>query len=348
MRLGLLITGRCNATCTHCTTNSSPHNETTLPEQQILSLMDQAAALRIAGDELLFCISGGEPFVDAAKLTRIVAHGAALGGRVTCTTNGYWASSDEKARLLLGALRQAGLDSLGVSTSRFHQQFIKLDRVRRALATAKELGIKTVLKWARIKDDSHEASFQSLAATTRPDSVESFPVVPYIRRGESLPEDEYIREPRLPEGTCPAATLTVREDGTVYTCCNPGGFARLLRVGNALDQGLASSYDRYLTQGTQQILRFHGPRYFAEKIREAGLGGSLRSAYADVCDLCGHIASNPKLTAVAKTASREFEVAQFQEMIKDVAGASSLPRRPAPTARKRGTGRKATWHAKSM
>ena len=318
MRLALLVTSRCNASCIHCTTDSSPHKSLALGGQRIKDLMTEAAALRARGDPLLFCISGGEPFLDFKQLLETVSHGTALGGQVTCTTNGSWASSDDRARSMLGALKEAGLYALGVSTSQFHQEYVKPDRVRRALAIARGHGIKTILKCAVTKSDRKSGWARSFARSVRPDKVEIFPVVPYLRSGAALPEDEYIRKPGLPRGRCPAAMLTIREDGRAYTCCNPGGFVDALSLGNALDSGLEPAAEKFHTQALQQVLIRRGPAYLAKAISAQGLGERLRSSYADVCDLCAHIAGDKTLADIAVKVSEQFERERMKALFKAI------------------------------
>lgn len=330
MRLALLVTARCNATCTHCTTDSSPRKHASLGGDDICRLMDQAAALRQPQDPLTFCISGGEPFLDIARLVKVASHGTLLGGQVTCTTNAFWASSDEKAGRVMAELKQAGLHALGVSTSRFHQQFVKPERVLRALAFARRAGVRTVLKCAVTVADRRDGWPEAFGRRANPDQLEIFPVVPYLRKDAALPAESYLREPGTPRGTCPASILTVREDGTAYTCCNPGGFAPLLSVGNALHEGLGATYARFLTQGIQHVLMRRGPAWFADRIRRRGLGHLLRPAYADVCDLCGHIAADPRLSSLARKDAERYESRQMAALFRKFKRSiRSLKRRPS-------------------
>jgi MoaA/NifB/PqqE/SkfB family radical SAM enzyme len=329
MQIGLLITARCNAACTHCATSCGPGRTEALPETRIIEIMDEAAELTADGEELVFSISGGEAFLDFPKLLRIVKHGAGLGGRVTCVTNGYWASSDERARTLLESLKESGLSSIGISTSQFHQRYVKLHRAQRALTTAARLGITTVLKVAYTRQDKPEAehlrAWAQAAGVTR---VEIFPVLPYVRDGADLPEGDYAREEGLPEGVCPIPTLTLREDGTAYSCCAPGGFTEFLSLGNVFDQGLRHTHRKFLLNGKQRLLRDLGPIHFARLIEAQGLGHLLRKSYAGVCDLCAHIASDPRLSEVAETAAFDHELEFLGAALRRIA--SGLPRDTPP------------------
>lgn len=332
MRFGFLITARCNAACAHCTTNSGPYEEQELRADTVADLMDQAAALwqqeRAPGERLEFCFSGGEPFTDFARLVGLVRHGAGLGAAVTCVTNGSWAVSDERARDRVAQLKEAGLTTLGVSTSRFHQQFVKRDRVRRALDAAREAGIRTALKCAITavdRDGPH--SLEQWARARHVDKLELFAVTPYVRIGAALPEDDFLRTEGIPAGRCPAATLTVREDGRAYTCCMPGAFTDFLKVGNVFETSLAVLYDRFYLEARQRTLRHRGPRHFARAVIAAGQGARLRDRYESVCDLCAHIARDPVMAPIAARAAEQFADEQLRAAMARPTSASL----PAPT-----------------
>lgn len=321
MQFGLLITSRCNAACTHCATSCGPQRHGHLPESELLRVMDEAAALHRteAQGQLVFSISGGEPFLDLVLLTTLVSHGTALGGAVSCQTNGYWASNDIKARQILARLKEAGLVSLGVSASRFHEQFVRRSRVERALAIARQLGIETALKCALTQGDTELEQWARACAV---DVREIFPVHPYLREGARLDAGAYRARPGIPQAPCPAAVLTLREDGQAYTCCSPGGFNAFLRLGDIGTDSIEQLRDHFHIGGRQQILRRHGPAHFVGEIERRGLAGRLRPAYADVCDLCCHIGNDPQMAAVASEVSAQFEQDQLRDLFERMAQAA--------------------------
>ena len=318
MNLGLVITDRCNAACAHCSTSCGPSRTAALTADQVKDLMNQAVALS-DGDAPTFGITGGEPFLDFDQLLELVAHGTVVGGRVTCMTNAYWATSDDKARAMLVALKRAGLRTLGVSTSRFHERFVSRERVKRALRLAREAGIVTALKCALTESDRSDIDgLEPWARRAGADFLELFPVLPYIREGEAWPEAEFSRQPGLPEGTCPAPQVTVRPNGMAYTCCHPGATGDFHSLGNAAD-GLASIRDAFHLGGKLRILRDRGPAHFARAIQQAGKGSLLRNAYASVCDLCAHVAAEPELAAVAETVAKDYERRYLEEIFAELA-----------------------------
>jgi pyruvate-formate lyase-activating enzyme len=322
MQLALFMTARCNAQCTHCAPDSGPHKSGSQPTATLFRLMDEAAALNEPDEPLYFYLTGGEAFLDFQRLVDVIAYGKSLGARVTVTTNCFWASEDGKARRMLEAVRDAGLWALGASTSRFHQQYVKTERVRRALTIARELGIYTIVKCAVTVSDREDGWAERFAEAVPTDAREIFPIVPYLRRGATLPESEYVRSPGLPEGPCPGALLTVREDGDAFACCNPGGFAEMLRVGSVHESSVAQLRERHLLGGVQQVLLEHGPIRFAREAIAQGHGGRLRSSYEGVCDLCAHIGSDPILSRIAVDMGEAIERERLEAMFRKLLDAA--------------------------
>lgn len=313
MFLGLLITARCNAACLHCSTSCGPSRTEALGEHEIVRLMDEAAGIH-DGSALQFCFSGGEVFLDFGQLLRLVAHGKRLGAAVDCVSNGYWASTDARAQARLEALRDCGLRGIALSTSRFHQQFIRRERVERALRIARALGFYTVLKCPLTRSDRN-SDLERWARAVDVDELEVFPVLPHLRQGAALPASDYDARPGLPDGACPGAVLTVREDGNAYTCCNAGGFNDFLRLGSIRERPLEGLARDFRIGGRQRLLRLRGPAYFARKAVARGLGGRLRESYGSVCELCAHIGSDRALADCAAQVADSFEKGQVRALL---------------------------------
>jgi len=299
MILGFVIGAQCNATCEHCGKGYGPTRREALSTDRIVRLMSEAALIA-DGEPLCFAITGGEPFVRFESLVEIVTHAARLGAEVTCVTNAFWATTDELTVAKLAILRDSGLTELAISVSRFHQRFVPLRRVRRALETAVALGIATTLKGAVTKPDLQPGGeLAEWKEHLDADEIEIFPVLPYVREGVALPEDVYYRVPGLPENRCPSEILNVDFNGVARSCCSPGRDDTFLGLGHIDSTPLAEINRRFLQQRKQQILREIGPIAFARAAIAAGLGHHLRDAYAGPCDLCLHVRTDPALRRVA-------------------------------------------------
>jgi hypothetical protein len=308
MKLGVMLTNRCNATCAHCTTQSGPHKSTALGLSKTLSLIDEAAALTLPGHSLFFGFSGGEIFLDLEQLLEVVRHGASLNAEMSCVTNAFWATTEDRTNSIIGRLRQAGLKYLAVSTSQHHQRFISITRVRRATRAARAAGIQTLLKIAFSVEDEKQGLVSQWGELVEADAVQAIPITPYVREGVTLPEHSYVRSMGLPAGQCPSPLLTVREDGAAFSCGSSGAFKPMLRVGTLSESPLEAIADRFYFGAVQRVLRERGPIHFARRALAQGQGGRLRPGYANECDLCAHIASDAALTACALDSAQEYRV----------------------------------------
>ena len=309
MRLALVMSKRCTASCGHCSTNCGPSQTQALAREQLLRLMDEAAAID-DGEELHFHLTGGEPFMDFDTLLAVVSQAGSLKARVGCTTNAFWARTETIATQKLRMLRDAGLGTLAVSTSRFHEEFVPLRSVEIALRAATRLGMDTELKGAVTKSDlGRGANLERWRERLDADMVSIFPVIPYLREAASLPDGEYIRDKGLPDDRCPSEVLTIEPDGVAMSCCGQASQSRFLALGTTHDDSLATLNARLKSAAGQQLLRATGPIAFARAAIAAGQGHLLRDAYAGPCDLCVHIATHPELRRIADDFTARAEAA---------------------------------------
>jgi Radical SAM superfamily len=300
MEIAIVMSAKCNAACAHCTTSCGPTRTETLSESQICQLMDDAARIGKC-ESLSFHITGGEPFLNFNLLLAVTRHGAGLGARLSCVTNAYWARTRELAGERLGRLAEVGLTALSVSVSRFHQQYVPLDRVKNALEAAKQLEIRTELKGAILESDlAAGATRDQWRAQLHADHINIFPILPFLREGVELPDSEYYREPGLPHGRCPGEIVCIEADGTAVSCCGPGSSRQFLTLGNVHRDSLDVINGRFEGNARQRLLRERGPIAFAEAAIEAEMGHLLRESYAGPCDLCTHIGTDPQLRAIAE------------------------------------------------
>jgi hypothetical protein len=262
--------------------------------------MNEAAEID-DGEPLAFELTGGEPFIEFDRLVEMVAHGGKLGATISCVTNAFWAVDEERTQAKVRVLHDSGLTALGVSVSRFHQQFVPLQRAERTLRIATAAGIRTTLKGAVIRSDLEPGGvLAQWKETLDAQRIHVFPVLPHLRESAVLPEEEYYRERGLPMQRCPADAVCVNFDGVARSCCVLGEDDPFLVIGDAHKVPLRQIRATLEQAGKQRILRESGPIEFARGAIAAGLGHRLRKGYAGPCDLCLHIQSDPQLRQVAE------------------------------------------------
>lgn len=89
--------------------------------------------------------TGGECTLLGDDLINGISYAKGKGILSRIVSNGWWATSDEKALTLLKKLKEAGLDEVNISTGDNHQEFVQEDIAIRAAVTAAKLGISTVI-----------------------------------------------------------------------------------------------------------------------------------------------------------------------------------------------------------
>ena len=118
--IALMVTRRCNMTCSHCSVESSPHAEGVQPnEQELLTVVRQAAAAGVTSIQF----TGGEPMMRQKLVLRLMREAQRLGVRSAMATNGFWGRTPAAAMRHLRALIKAGLTRLTVSYDRYHAEF---------------------------------------------------------------------------------------------------------------------------------------------------------------------------------------------------------------------------------
>lgn len=126
------FTYHCNIKCRHCYNSSGPDLKALrIPLEPMLTIVSQMPDAGIGHLNL----TGGEPFLYPGHLTSLIAAGRAAGLRgISIYTNGYWASTGERAQRMLDRLSAAGFmlgpeDHIKVSTGVYHQEFVEFERV---------------------------------------------------------------------------------------------------------------------------------------------------------------------------------------------------------------------------
>lgn len=141
---GVITNYNCVSRCGHCLYNSGPHRSKAYME------IDRAEAIfrRILD---LGCrsvhIGGGEPLLQAELLAEVLDAAQRVGmGIDYVETNSAWFIDAQKADAVLERLRSAGLTTLLVSISPFHNAHIPYDRVTGVIEACRRCGIQ-VFPW---------------------------------------------------------------------------------------------------------------------------------------------------------------------------------------------------------
>lgn len=147
LRAGGLITNyHCTSQCGHCLYRSGPwRNKKYIDEETARRCFERIQAL---GCRQLH-IGGGEPFLDFDGLVRALRVANEFAVTVEYVeTNSSWYHSEEQAVHLLKQLKDAGLDTLLVSMSPFHNEHIPFYKVKGVAEACRKAGL-VVFPWIR-------------------------------------------------------------------------------------------------------------------------------------------------------------------------------------------------------
>lgn len=137
--LHILLTYQCTYECDHCFVWGSPFQTGTFTLAQLEDVFQQAVAC--AGIEEIY-FEGGEPCLYYPLLVAAVQKAHRLGFKTGIVSNAYWALSEDDAVLWLRPLKNAGLDSIDVSSDLFHGEQMDRSEADFARLAAAQLDLK--------------------------------------------------------------------------------------------------------------------------------------------------------------------------------------------------------------
>lgn len=176
---GIITNYYCSSKCGHCLYACSP----AWPKDYIKedSLLKTLHKIRELGCDSVH-IGGGEPFLDFEGLKRVIETTISSGISIDMLeTNSSWYRDEKSAVEKLISLKKRGLNTLLVSISPFHNEYIPLYKVKGVMNACGKAGIN-VFKWTEnmYRDidrlDDHEThSLQEYEKVYGPDYVKNIP-----------------------------------------------------------------------------------------------------------------------------------------------------------------------------
>ena len=296
LRLGLILTYRCNASCRHCYFNAGPSRTEEMKRREALNYLDQAAEFSTLR---MVSLTGGEPFLLPELLREALSHASDMGFKTEVVTNCFWGESKERAREQLGSLADAGLDVINISADDFHQEFIPFSYIQNCYEASKELGMKitilcSVAKSSRLRvekvvDLLGDANIHILGGITPPpDIIKAYAMavesafIP-AGRGSQIPRGEWIIGHRLAIGPCPHVLrdIAIEPSGGVLPCCSAAGLIGSLNLGNAKREPLSRIIERANRREVFKVLARRGPQGLLDITEE-----KIQRNYVNKCHLC--------------------------------------------------------------
>jgi len=153
--LTFLVSYKCTNECKHCALQASPNQEEiTISPEDMRKYLEDVSKDFIIGEVNFF---GGEPLLDLNLLIDLIGEAKNFDiPRVGLPTNGYWGKDDNIARKYAHKLKAAGVNLIGFSIDAFHQEFIPLDVVKRAINASHKAGIESLLVFSQTLGSSDD------------------------------------------------------------------------------------------------------------------------------------------------------------------------------------------------
>jgi len=139
--LTLACPNQCDFCIYSCTTSKEPQKW--MPEETI-----RRVAKEYSKNNIGIRIGGGEPFYDPEKLERCldILLEFYKPRELLIITSGFFGINKEKTKEYLNIIRKRFLDTLVVSSDRFHQKKVPLSNITNILEAAKEMDIKVIIR----------------------------------------------------------------------------------------------------------------------------------------------------------------------------------------------------------
>lgn len=298
--IGLLMTYKCQVQCPHCIIQAGPHRTEEMSLENAYDWIRQIATYRHGFIKVL-SLTGGEPFFNIQRLKLMSDFAKEQGLYVSAVTNGYWASTQEKAIRILKSL--PSLMMLQISTDKYHQQSIPFERVRNAMLACDACGLPYTISICteNENDPDYLKTIKTVSEFVDPQVI--FTAITF-KAGRALQMDtahNYETTPTPPFSSCGAGGAPiVFPNGQIMACIGPIIDLKTphpLVLGNLNENSLDDILDQAESNVVLHAIRIWGPKFLINLVREAGLESELPEIFikGSVCHACYELMANPRI-----------------------------------------------------
>ncbi|MFX1549717.1 MAG: radical SAM protein [Promethearchaeota archaeon] len=159
--LSFLVSYKCTNECKHCALQASPkQDDLSMKLEDVKKYLEDITSNYIIQEVGFF---GGEPLLNFNLLVKLIEEVKKYNIiKIGLPTNGYWGKNEKIANQYALKLKEAGLYRIGFSVDAFHQEFISLDVVRRAIKAAHQAGIEWIALIAQnLRSENEKNIFNS-------------------------------------------------------------------------------------------------------------------------------------------------------------------------------------------
>lgn len=310
--LALIYTWKCNAACESCCYSCHPKRTEKIPLYKALSIVQEAAKI---DDIQHLSITGGEPFIYLDDVKEILYEWEKSGKTSNCVTNAFWATSYEKAIKTLRHLKNVGLTTLSLSYDIYHEKFIPVERIIKALKAASDIGLNLEINCVRGKSDP--CLSELLPEITNFKGVFQEGMLVPSGRGALFSPEKFSYLDVLPVERCGMLnTLAITPNGMVYPCCSVFGETEFLSLGNINNSSLSTMVEEAQANILFLLLERQGFGTVIDLGKKINPEMPLPVRVVNTCHLCHELFSNPKSASSIWNGMKQFEMEFLAESLK--------------------------------
>lgn len=282
-KLVFIIHKKCNAECSMCCFKSNPSCHEKLNIERVKEYLDQSENIK---DITSVSFTGGEPFLEYRTLLDLIKYATIRGKKASTITNGYWATTYDKAYKRLLELKNSGLTHLNISHDNYHSQYVKTEYVKHVLDAAMQLNIPTTLVMVTTKGEHLGHIVDQLGNGLYGTSLSVSPCLP-AGAAANYPDDKFDKLLKIEGLQCVyGRNIVVGYDGTIFPCCSQVIYDNFgLQLGNFENINLADVLKKTENNALLYLLRNEKIDFFAD-IAKNKLDITLPEKVVNVCELC--------------------------------------------------------------
>ncbi|KNY28934.1 radical SAM/SPASM domain-containing protein [Pseudobacteroides cellulosolvens] len=297
--LTLIYTTKCTAECDICCFYCSPKINEKMDLAKAKDYVDQAAKIK---DITTIGIAGGEVFIYYDELLELVKYIKQNRMKVSCTTNGFWGTSEENALKIISEIKEAGLSYMKLSVDDFHEKFVPIDRIKNVLKAAYKLEYPISIGCTATKNSKRlKYVAEILEDELEGFSLMEFPCYPIGKARDNNNREEFLLKYKPYTGKCKEwHTITIMPDGGIYPCGSCCGTIPTRLLGNAKEQTLEELITKAENDPLRRITMDEGVKWFFDTIEREKLDIKIEDNYVDVCDACYSILNDNRNIEILK------------------------------------------------
>lgn len=330
-KLAIMTTYECTASCAHCMMNSRPERNEKLSTAMICETVDKFLHEKVPLQLVVF--TGGEATLLYSDLLDAIAFCSENGLKTRLITNAWWASSKEKADIMIDLLCEVGLSEINFSADDYHAQYIEFDYIKNAWHSSKCKGFDSVVIANMIGPKSYitdkficeqlQEDVQKLWINKgrlpniypAKDGTKYLIAMANIQRlgqGKNIPEDDvfYPKNSHELKSRCVMVCKNpaLSAEGHLLACCGFDAHGNeYLDLGNLRNKTVMDLWN----EGNQRLfiraVNKLGPYFIMNFVKKKLKKDIFKHRYCSMCEICSDISSNKDSRTIINAYAEEIE-----------------------------------------